>query len=348
METLKNMNTLERKNDFSQNGKCHFEDVLESNRISLKRRQLKTLQVNMGKLCNQACLHCHVDAGPKRTEIMEKKTVDRLIELLWKSPGIETVDLTGGAPEMNPHFRYFVEQIRTLDMDVIDRCNLTVLFEPGQEDTAKFLKDNHVQVVSSLPCYCQENVDQQRGNGVFKRSIKALQLLNELGFGKAGTDLTLDLVYNPVGANLPPSQASLEADYKDQLFTDFGIEFNQLYTITNMPIKRFRYMLERNQQLDTYTKLLTDNFNHSAAEEVMCRDLVSIGWDGQIYDCDFNQMLELPMKNNLKTIWDINDLGDVQHTPITFEDHCFGCTAGEGSSCSGVLVESAHENEIIN
>ena len=330
-------------NGGAKNKQSKFEAELELNHLSLGRRSLSILQVNMGKLCNQACHHCHVDAGPKRTEIMEKNTVDRLVELLEKSEGIETVDLTGGAPEMNPWFRYFVEKIRAMKIEVIDRCNLTVLLEPGQEDTAEFLRDHLVQVVSSLPCYSQDNVDKQRGNGVFIKSIEALQLLNDLGYGKTETGLRLDLVYNPVGASLPPSQGPLEAEYKERLYTDFGIEFNQLYTITNMPINRFRHLLERTGQLESYSHLLQNSFNQTAAEEIMCRDLVSIGWDGKIYDCDFNQMLELPIRCTAKTIFDIEHLFELEKNAIHFEDHCFGCTAGEGSSCSGALVKSDQE-----
>lgn len=330
-------------NGDAKNKQSKFETELESNHLSLRRRSLSILQVNMGKLCNQACHHCHVDAGPNRTEIMEKNTVDRLVELLEKSEGIETVDLTGGAPEMNPWFRYFVAKIRALRIDVIDRCNLTILLEPGQEDTAEFLRDHKVQVVSSLPCYSQDNVDKQRGNGVFMKSVVALHLLNDLGYGKPRTGLKLDLVYNPVGASLPPSQGPLEAEYKERLYSDFEIEFNQLYTITNMPIKRFQHLLERTGQLESYSHLLQNTFNQTAAEEIMCRDLVSIGWDGKIYDCDFNQMLELPIRCTTKTIWDIEHLSELEKNVINFEDHCFGCTAGEGSSCSGALVKSDHE-----
>lgn len=325
-------------NGFSQNGKSRFEVKLNSHAVPFKRRRLSILQVNMGKLCNQACHHCHVDAGPKRTEIMEKATVDRLVKLLEKSAGIETVDLTGGAPELNPNFRYFIQKIRTLNIDVIDRCNLTVLLESGQENTSEFLRDHQVQIVSSLPCYCQENVDEQRGNGVFMKSIKALYILNNLGYGKPGTGFKLDLVYNPVGASLPPNQLTLEAEYKQRLKTDFGIEFNRLYTITNMPINRFRHVLVKTEQLEKYSELLERNFNQSAAKDIMCRDLISIGWDGKIFDCDFNQMLNIPLRNNVNTIWNIEKLNELERNPITFENHCFGCTAGEGSSCSGALI----------
>ena len=244
-------------------------------------KQLRDTQVNLGKLCNQACLHCHVEAGPKRTEIMERKTVDRLLDLLSLAPHIHTVDLTGGAPELNPHFKHFVREARGLGKTVIVRCNLTVLFEKGQEDTAAFLREQSVQVLASLPCYSRDNVDKQRGNGVFDKSIMGLRLLNELGYGKQGSGLELHLVYNPIGAYLPPEQAGLENDYKEELKTHYGIGFNRLFTITNMPIRRFLRTLERSGELQGYMGLLVDNFNVEAALRVMCLSLVSVGWDGR-------------------------------------------------------------------
>ncbi len=315
-----------------------FEDMVKMRGLHLKRNSLKILQVNIGKLCNQACHHCHVEAGPKRTEIMDRRTVDRVLELLSQTPSIHTVDITGGAPELNPHFRYLVLEIRKLGKEVIDRCNLTVLFEKGQEDTAQFLGEHRVQVEASLPCYSKENVDKQRGNGVFDKSIRALQLLNTLGYGKPGTGLKLDLVYNPLGAFLPPPQEVLEKDYKEELRELFGIEFNRLYTITNMPIRRFLKQLEREGKLQEYMELLVQSFNPEAALNVMCRELVSVGWDGKIYDCDFNQMLEISVSGKKLSIWDIGSLEDFSHSPITFADHCYGCTAGTGSSCSGALI----------
>ena len=314
-----------------------FEQTLRENGIALQREVITTLQVNIGKLCNQACHHCHVEAGPKRTEIMERKTVDRLLELLAVEPQIHTVDITGGAPEMNPHFRYFVTEIRRMGKEVIDRCNLTVFYEPNQEDTPEFLADNQIQVVASLPCYLEDNVDKQRGKGVFGKSVSALQKLNSLGYGKDGSGLKLHLVYNPIGAHLPPAQAGLEAAYKKKLRDEFDIEFNQLFTITNMPIKRFAHMLERDGLMEQYMQLLIDSFNPKAASGVMCSELVSIGWDGKIYDCDFNQMLEMPIGWNQKTIWDIQKLNELDKT-IAMGDHCFGCTAGSGSSCTGALM----------
>lgn len=315
-----------------------FENKLAAHHLLLTRKPLEILQVNVGKLCNQACHHCHVEAGPKRTEIMEKKTIDRLIELLDGSPTLHTVDITGGAPELNPHFRHLVQESKKRNKEVIDRCNLTVLFEKGQEDTAQFLREHRVKIIASLPCYSKKNVDAQRGGGVFDKSIRALQLLNELGYGKNDSRLELDLVYNPLGAFLPPSQEKLEGDYKKELRELFGIEFNHLFTITNMPIKRFLDQLGRENKYEEYMTLLVNSFNVSAAQNVMCRNLISIGWDGKIYDCDFNQMLEIPMGRKYRTIWDRNTLDQINKTPIAFDNHCYGCTAGAGSSCSGSLM----------
>lgn len=324
-----------------------FSETLRLKGVRLERKPLEILQVNVGKLCNQACLHCHVEAGPKRTEIMERKTVDRILELLSLEPSIHTVDLTGGAPELNPHFREFVTGIRKQGKEVIDRCNLTVLFEKGQEDTARFLRDQGVQIVASLPCYSKENVEQQRGHGVFDKSIRGLQSFNELGYGRAGSKLKLNLVYNPLGAFLPPEQKELEAEYKAELRELFGIEFNELFTITNMPIKRFLRDLERSGKLQEYMDLLLSSFNAQAALGVMCRSLVSVGWDGQLYDCDFNQMLEIPLNWKKRTIWDIQRLSELASEPIALADHCYGCTAGAGSSCGGALVEGESDQSGI-
>ena len=315
-----------------------FEETLKQHRLEITRKPLEILQINVGKLCDLACLHCHVEAGPKRTEIMERRTAERLMELLKKSPTIQTVDLTGGAPELNPNFRYLVQETRTLGREVIDRCNLTVLFQKGQEETHYFLQQHRVQIVASLPCYSKENVEAQRGRGVFDKSIRALRLLNELGYGKEGAGLVLDLVYNPVGPFLPPPQAQLESDYKKELKELFGIEFNRLLTITNMPIKRFHDYLGRRGELDQYTDLLVNHFNQEAANRVMCRNLVSISWDGLIYDCDFNQMLEIPLGGKRRTIWEIESFEEIQSEGIAFANHCYGCTAGAGSSCSGSLI----------
>lgn len=317
--------------------KPSFQKNLATNQLNINRTPTEILQVNIGRRCNLACHHCHVEAGPKRTENMEQKTVNKVIELLEKSPSVHTLDLTGGAPELNPCFRDLVIAARNLGKKVIDRCNLTVLFEPGQSDTAAFLKDHQVQIVASLPCYSKDNVEKQRGRGVFNESIEALKILNKLGYAKPGTNLTLDLVYNPTGPFLPPSQKKLEIDYKKELFELFGIEFNNLYTITNMPIKRFLNDLIRNEKYETYMDLLVQNFNPKAAEGVMCRNLISVAWNGELFDCDFNQMLELPLAAGRKTVWDISSFDDVGAT-ISFADHCYACTAGSGSSCGGSLI----------
>lgn len=306
----------------------------------LRRRAVTTVQVNVGKLCNQACHHCHVEAGPKRTEVMEVRTADRVLELLERSPEVELVDITGGAPEMNPHFRSIVARVATLGRRVMVRSNLTVLLLEEHADTIPFFVDNGVSVVASLPCYTSDNVDKQRGAGAFDGSIAALRALNDAGYGHEGSGLTLDLVYNPLGAFLPPAQDQLESAYKERLLEDFGIRFNRLYTITNMPIKRFSEMLERAGQTRDYLALLVEHFNASAVPEVMCRDLVSISWDGQLFDCDFNQMVEMPLGPDTapRSIWDVEDLTTLRDVAIRTDSHCFGCTAGAGSSCSGTLV----------
>ncbi|MGE5325219.1 MAG: arsenosugar biosynthesis radical SAM (seleno)protein ArsS [Actinomycetota bacterium] len=314
-----------------------FESVLRQQGLGrLRRQHVKTLQINVGKLCNQACHHCHVEAGPKRTEIMPAPVADRLINLLIASPSIETVDITGGAPELNPNFTRLVLLSRALGRHVIDRCNLTVFFEPGQHDLAEFLASNHVEITASLPCYTAENVDKQRGRGVFEKSLRALQLLNHLGYGKPGSRLILNLVYNPLGASLPPAQERLEADYKMQLRERFGIEFSRLFTITNMPIKRFSEFLFRTGQQEEYMSLLVNHFNRATVVSLMCRSLVSVGWDGKVYDCDFNQMVDLEAPDR-KTIWDFSSFAEFANRPIATSRHCFGCTAGSGSSCGGSL-----------
>jgi radical SAM/Cys-rich protein len=302
----------------------------------LHRTSLEILQINLGKLCNQACHHCHVDAGPKRTEIMTCETAERVLQLLQRTPEVKTVDLTGGAPELNPNFRMLVQESRRLQRRVIDRCNLTILLEPGLEDLLDFLGAHQVDIVASLPCYTAENVDKQRGRGVFDRSIRALQLLNRAGYGQPGSHLHLDLVFNPGGASLPPPQQTLELEYKARLRQDFGIEFGRLLTITNMPIRRFSEHLVRIGKQEQYSKLLQNSFNPATVEQVMCRTLMSISWDGRLYDCDFNQMLELPSPGRL-TIWDIDSFRPTVNGAIQLGDHCFGCTAGAGSSCGGQL-----------
>jgi radical SAM/Cys-rich protein len=316
-----------------------FESTLSAHGIEpLRRASVSTLQINVGKLCNQACHHCHVAAGPKRTEIMTAKTAERLLAMLDVSPTVATVDITGGAPELNPNFRRLVTRARQLGREVIDRCNLTVLFEPGMDDLANFLALHKVQIIASLPCYTAANVDAQRGHGVFDKSIAALQRLNELGYGMPGSVLKLNLVYNPLGAGLPPDQKRLEADYKRELRQQFSIEFNSLFTLANMPIKRFAEFLNRSGKGAEYVTLLASHFNPATVSGLMCRSQVSIGWDGQIYDCDFNQMLEMGIGGSALTIWDIDRFDDFAGRHIATASHCFGCTAGAGSSCGGALV----------
>ena len=320
-----------------------FDGALAQHGLSpLARTTVTTLQVNVGKLCNMACHHCHVEAGPKRTEIMRREVAERVVEVLARNPGVSLVDLTGGAPELNPSFRYLVAAARRLGRRVIDRCNLTVLFEPGMDDLPSFLAHHEVAIVASLPCYGQSNVDQQRGSGAFTKSVAALKVLNALGYGLPGSRLGLDLVYNPGGAFLPPAQDSLEAKYREELGRLFGISFHRLLTITNMPIKRFAHFLEREGKDEEYMALLASHFNPGTVDGLMCRSLLSVGWDGTLYDCDFNQMLELtqgtPGVMGARTIWDVDDLGALERQPIATGSHCLGCTAGAGSSCSGALA----------
>jgi radical SAM/Cys-rich protein len=319
-----------------------FEDVLSYHGLlPLARRRVETLQVNVGKRCNQACHHCHVDAGPKRTERMTRATAERVVALLESSPGVATVDVTGGAPELNANFRFLVEGARRLGRRTIDRCNLTVLWEEGMDWLPAFFVEHAVELTCSLPCYTVKNVDQQRGKGVFDKSLEALRLLNGLGYGTSGSELTLNLVYNPVGAFLPPGQAGLEADYKRELGM-LGIEFNRLFTIANMPIKRFAADLERSGKEGEYMALLVNHFNPATVDGLMCRSLVSVGWDGRLYDCDFNQMLEIELPRPLpRTIYDLESFEELEGAAIATAPHCFGCTAGAGSSCGGETVKSA-------
>ena len=305
----------------------------------LARRRLETLQVNVGYACNQTCLHCHVNAGPTRTEAMTRETADQVLEYLAAS-GAATLDLTGGAPELNPHFRHLVRQARALGARVIDRCNLTILFEPGHEDLAQFLAGQGVAIVASLPCYTPELVDRQRGKGVYELSVAAIRKLNELGYAREGSGLTLDLVYNPQGPSLPPSQHKLEADYKRILGEQHGIAFNQLYTLANMPIQRFGSTLVTKGQFNDYMKLLRSAHSDANLESVMCRSLVSIDYLGYVYDCDFNQMLGLPLRVAGKARTHLRDVigRDLEGNSIVVRDHCYGCTAGQGSSCGGALA----------
>jgi radical SAM/Cys-rich protein len=315
-----------------------FDDVLSEHGLELVRGEVRTLQVNVGKLCNMACHHCHVEAGPKRTERMSRQVAERVVELLASNPRVELLDLTGGAPEMNESFRFLVTEARRLGRRVIDRCNLTILFEPGMDGLAEFLAAKEVHVVASLPCYQAENVERQRGRGAFGKSILALWNLNALGYGRPGSALRLDLVYNPLGASLPPPQGRLEAKYREELGRLFGIEFHQLLTLTNMPIKRFAWSLERSGELERYMSLLVNHFNPATVPELMCRSLLSVAWDGRLFDCDFNQMLEIDLAGGRRTVWDVASLAELSERRIATAAHCFGCTAGAGSSCGGALA----------
>ncbi|MEZ5572413.1 MAG: arsenosugar biosynthesis radical SAM protein ArsS [Halioglobus sp.] len=309
--------------------------LLHSDFPQVHRAQLDTLQVNLGYLCNLSCVHCHVNAGPTRIEQMSRETVDQVLAVM-EHCGLHTLDLTGGAPELNPHFRYMVRAARALGVRVIDRCNLTVLLEPGQEDLGEFLAQQRVEVSASLPCYLQENVEAQRGRGVYDASIEALQHLNALGYGD---ELVLNLVYNPVGPVLSPPQPSLEADYRRELKARFGIRFNQLFTITNMPISRFGAVLLAQGQYTQYMHLLRDNFSEANLQTLMCRSLLSVDWRGFLYDCDFNQMLDLPvLASDRRHIADLLVDDSLEGEPILTAEHCYGCTAGQGSSCGGALL----------
>jgi len=305
---------------------------------ALARKHLSTLQVNVGYKCNQSCVHCHVNAGPQRTEMMEGETVDLVLEVL-KARDIETLDVTGGAPELNAQFRRLVASARRLGVHVIDRCNLTILFEPGQEDLAEFLAAQGVEVVASLPCYSLENVDRQRGAGVFDKSIAALHRLNALGYGQPGGGLPLNLVYNPQGPSLPPDQHRLEADYKRELRAHFGIEFNALYALANMPIQRFGSTLVSKGQFASYMQLLKDSYKAENLDTVMCMSLVSVDWQGYLYDCDFNQMLGIRLRLEGAPRPHLRDLlsRGIDGDAVRVADHCYGCTAGQGSSCGGAL-----------
>ncbi len=305
---------------------------------SLRRSTTTTLQVNLGYKCNQSCIHCHVNAGPNRTEMMSADTIELIVPAM-QATGMTTLDLTGGAPELHPQFQELVQLARAANINVIDRCNLTILLEPGYEGLAEFLAKNQVEVIASLPCYSTENVDQQRGKSVFSKSILALQQLNSLGYGQADSGLLLNLVYNPQGPTLPPEQNALEADYKRILKEDFNILFNRLYVITNMPIQRFGSTLISKGQFHSYMQLLKDNFHPQHLDTVMCRSQISVDWEGYLYDCDFNQQLNMPIGGNHRLhLLDLKSA--VGHDQlITVADHCFGCTAGQGSSCGGALTE---------
>ena len=306
---------------------------------ALRRRTVETLQLNLGYRCNQSCLHCHVNAGPKRTEEMTAETIDAVLDFIAANPGITTIDLTGGAPELNPRFRRLVVAARTRGLRVIDRCNLTILEEPGFEDMADFLAQHRVEIVASLPCYLEENVDQQRGKGVFEASLRALQKLNALGYGREGSGLGLNLVYNPQGASLPPPQAALQADYKRQLGEKYGVVFNELFTLANMPIQRFGSTLISKGQFNAYMRTLRAAHRDDNLSQVMCRSLISVDWQGYLYDCDFNQQLGLARAANNGSRLHISEAraAGLDDRPIRVADHCYGCTAGQGSSCGGAL-----------
>jgi radical SAM/Cys-rich protein len=316
--------------------------LLKTSFPPLRRGAIDTLQVNLGYRCNQSCLHCHVNAGPNRTEEMSGELIDTVLAFLAASPAIKTLDLTGGAPEMNVHFRRLVAAARALDVRVIDRCNLTILEEPDQVGLAAFLAEQGVEVVASMPCYLEDNVDRQRGNGVFDASIRGLQALNALGYGQPGSGLTLNLVYNPQGPSLPPEQVALEADYKRHLHAHFGVVFNQLFTLANMPIQRFGSTLVSKGQFVPYMDLLKSAHRDANLDAVMCRTLVSVDWQGYLYDCDFNQQLGLPIWAADRPRLHLTEVTAAQLHGQTIQvaDHCYGCTAGQGSSCGGALDDA--------
>ena len=330
-EQLKVLNSVVATTSFAEAVRVVGLDELHADGVEI-------MQVNVGKLCNMTCRHCHVDAGPDRREIMTRETIDLCLAALRESQ-VHTLDLTGGAPEMNRDFRYFVSQARALGIHVIDRCNLTILLAKGYQDMPEFLAENEVEIVASLPCYLQENTDLQRGDGAYRQSIEALLRLNELGYGQANSEHMLTLVYNPVGPSFPPDQKTLEQQYREYLRREYSIEFNRLFTITNMPISRFLEDLVVSNQYETYMQKLIDAFNPAAVAGVMCRKMISVGWDGLLYDCDFNQMLELPIaENQPRHIRDFaaDQLGS---RPIMVGQHCFGCTAAAGSGCLGAIEE---------
>jgi radical SAM/Cys-rich protein len=318
---------------------CRFSDRLAIEDVdTLRANSIQILQVNLGKLCNMTCAHCHVDAGPDRREIMDRQTIEMCLTVLAENPEIATLDLTGGAPEMNPHFRHAVTTARKHGRHVIDRCNLTILIAKGFEYLPAFLAEQNVEVVASLPCYLEKNTDAQRGDGSFQQSITALKKLNELGYGSADPDHMLTLVYNPVGDSLPPDQSSLESAYREHLDQNYGVRFDRLFTITNMPVSRYLEHLVQAGNLDQYMEKLIDAFNPAAIKGLMCRNTLSVGWDGTLYDCDFNQMLELRLQKMApQHICDFN-MAALRDRQIMLGQHCFGCTAGAGSGCQGAIT----------
>jgi radical SAM/Cys-rich protein len=317
-----------------------FAQALTTNGLwPLHSKGIQVLQVNVGKLCNQTCQHCHVDAGPDRREVMSRETMQLCLDALAKTD-IPTLDITGGAPELNPNFRWLVEQAHGLGRHIIDRCNLTILLTPSFQDLPEFLAQHRVEVVASLPCYLASNTDKQRGEGVFAKSIEAIKRLNAVGYGQPGSDLVLTLVYNPIGPSLPPPQAPLEEAYRRELAAHYNVVFTRLFTITNMPISRFLDDLLHNGKLEGYMQKLIDAYNPAAAAGVMCRTMVSVGWDGRLYDCDFNQMLELELAPGLPRHIRDFDLSELGQRPIVTGQHCFGCTAGIGSGCQGAIISN--------
>jgi radical SAM/Cys-rich protein len=316
-----------------------FAEKLHLTGGTLNRRAVDVLQVNMGRYCNLACIHCHVESGPTRKEMMSRDSVEAVLSFLSRTE-IPTLDVTGGAPELHPDFDYLVAAARRLGRHVMDRCNLTVVFEPGKEYLPEFFKDHGIELVCSLPCYSEENVDKQRGKGTFDASIRALQLLNQIGYGQPESGLILNLVYNPVEPHLPPPQEKLEQDYRRILREQFGIVFNHLFCLSNMPITRYATHLKLRGEYERYVELLETNFNAATLGQVMCRNLISVGWDGMIYDCDFNQMLDLPMTDDDGKALNILSLSidQVLNRSIRVGNHCYACTAGAGSSCGGALV----------
>ena len=315
-----------------------FSDNLKKLSISLERKGVDTLQINAGKLCNQSCLHCHVEAGPDRHEIMTLDTMDRVISFVRES-NIKTVDITGGAPELNPHFEHLVSSLKHIKCHVMVRSNLTVIVENDKKCLPQFYKDNEVELICSLPCYLEENVDKVRGHGAYRKSVEALKMLNDIGYGKNDANLMLHLVFNPTGTSLPPMQKKLEQQYKHELFNRFGIVFNNLYVLANIPINRYERYLKKIGKYEHYLELLKGNFNTEVVEHLMCRTQVSVGWDGKLYDCDFNQMLDLYLKNGKPYIIGEVALQELIGTDIQVGDHCYGCTAGSGSSCGGSLTQ---------
>jgi len=312
-----------------------FVGVLADHGIDLRRNATRILQINLGKLCNQTCVHCHVGAGPGRKEVMSAEVADRCIEWM-REHRPATVDITGGAPELCPEFRRIALAGREIGANVIVRCNLTVVFEPGHEDLPEFYRDNQLELVCSLPCYSQKNVDTQRGEGVFDKSIRALQRFNELGYGTHDA-LRLTLVYNPLGPTLPPAQPDLQAAYRERLREDFGVEFHELICLTNLPVTRFELFLKQTGKLEAYHELLLQSFNPATTDGLMCRDTLNVGWEGDLFDCDFNQMLDLPLGSARRYLWDVTP-EELDGGAIATGRHCFGCTAGAGSTCRGTIV----------